>query len=116
MMVLNFADIAKVCQTDVRSIEAVYNEIIEQMMDAIKQGISLRLSLKVGRLEVRNGEISWKQYSDHLDRSLNPLLADAKTGTSTKNNSRYTRMSRSRQSRVSVVTPSWTNLRSRSFH
>ena len=36
MMTLNFASIAKACQTDVKSIEAVYNEIIEQILDATK--------------------------------------------------------------------------------
>ena len=114
MMILNFSQVAKVCQTDARSVEAIYYEIVEQLLAAVKKGVGVRLSLKVGRLEVRNDQIIWKQYSDFLHSSIKPLLADAVTGTSTKNNSRYTRNSanRSETGRHSVITPS---LRTQSF-
>lgn len=54
------ASIAKVCDTDILTIENILKEIIIQLKLAIKKGCNIRLMFKVGKLIIKNGVISWK--------------------------------------------------------
>lgn len=59
---LNYSSIANVCSTDASSVELVLKEIIAQMSSLIKKGAVLRVSFRIGRIEIKNQEISWKQF------------------------------------------------------
>lgn len=61
---INIGAIAKVCDTDVFSVEQIYKEIIAQLIYQIKKGKNFRLSLKIGRLATRNNEINWKSFNE----------------------------------------------------
>jgi hypothetical protein len=52
--------IAKVCETDILTIENILKEIIIQLKLAIQKGLNIRLMFKVGKLIIKNGAISWK--------------------------------------------------------
>jgi hypothetical protein len=65
---LNLASIAKVCDTDILTIESIFKEIIIQLKLAIQKGYNIRLMFKVGKLLIKNGTISWKNnLEDGLD-------------------------------------------------
>ena len=57
---INMASIAKVCDTDVFTVQQVFSEIVAQLRSKIKKGCNLRLLFKFGRLATRNGEINWR--------------------------------------------------------
>lgn len=57
---LNYSSIANVCCTDSSSVELVLKEIIAQMSAMIKQNATLRISFRIGRIEIKNQEINWK--------------------------------------------------------
>ena len=61
---INFSSIAKVCDTDVYTIEQIYKEIMAQLIHHIKNGSNIRLMFKIGRLATRNGEINWKSLQE----------------------------------------------------
>ena len=79
---LNFASIAKVCDTEILTIETIIKEIGAQIRDHLKMGKSLRLTFKVGKLISRGGEIKWKSFREDNQRKVNDT------------ESRYTSMSR----------------------
>jgi hypothetical protein len=54
------AAIAKVCDTDILTIENILKEIIIQLKLAIQKSYNIRLMFKVGKLIIKNGTISWK--------------------------------------------------------
>jgi len=54
--------IAKVCETDILTIENILKEIIIQLKLAIQKGLNIRLMFKVGKLIIKNGAISWKNF------------------------------------------------------
>lgn len=58
---INYASIAKVCDTDAETIEIIIKEIVSQLKQFIKNGASVRLMLKLGRLVCKNGVISWRR-------------------------------------------------------
>ena len=57
---LNYTSISKVCSTDPSTVELVLKEIIAQMSSHIKQNATLRVSFRIGRIEIKNQEINWK--------------------------------------------------------
>ena len=57
---LNYSSISKVCSTDPSSVEAVLKEIVAQMSNHIKNNATLRLSFRIGRIEIKNQEVNWK--------------------------------------------------------
>lgn len=57
---LNYSSIANVCSTDASSVELVLKEIIAQMSNLTKKGAVLRVSFRIGRIEIKNQEIGWK--------------------------------------------------------
>lgn len=57
---MNLTAIAKVCETDILTIENILKEIIIQLKLAIQKGLNIRLMFKVGKLIIKNGAISWK--------------------------------------------------------
>ena len=57
---MNLTAIAKVCKTDILTIENILKEIIIQLKLAIQKGLNIRLMFKVGKLIIKNGAISWK--------------------------------------------------------
>ena len=61
---INLQAIAQVCETDMLSVETILKEIVAQMKSHIKQGMNLRLMLKIGRLIIRNGTIQWKSFKE----------------------------------------------------
>lgn len=65
---INFAAIAKVCETDSSTIEAIHKEILAQLVTCVRKGMSVRLAYRIGRLEIKNSEISWKYYADEMDK------------------------------------------------
>ena len=60
MQHINLAAIAKVCDTDVISIEQILREIVAQVKDHLKNGCNVRLMMKIGKLVSRNGCLHWK--------------------------------------------------------
>jgi len=56
----NLASIAKVCDTDIFSVELILREIVAQLRHHLQKGCSVRLLMKVGNLISRNGELHWK--------------------------------------------------------
>lgn len=69
----------------------------------------------MGRLEIKNGELSWKQFSEDVDQAKQAFLNDNIPQPSAVN-SRYTRQrdwsrvgshTKSRQQRLSVITPTY---------
>ena len=61
---MNLAAIAKVCDTDILTIDNILKEIIIQLKLAIKKSLNIRLMFKVGKLIIKNGNISWKNVSE----------------------------------------------------
>ena len=61
---MNLAAIAKVCDTDIWTIDIILKEIIIQLKLAIKKSLNIRLMFKVGKLIIKNGNISWKNVSE----------------------------------------------------
>jgi hypothetical protein len=57
---LNYASISKVCQTNSETIQMLFREILAQLDEAIRKGQSIRLQFRIGRLDIKNGEVSWK--------------------------------------------------------
>ena len=66
---MNFVTIAKVCNTDALTVELVIKEILAQIVNFIKQGFGVRISFRIGRIEFKNSEINWKQFSDDYERN-----------------------------------------------
>lgn len=56
----NYNSIAKVCNTDSNSVELVLKEIVAQISKFIKNGHTLRISFRVGRIEIKGNELNWK--------------------------------------------------------
>ena len=82
----NFTSIAKVCQTSPETITQLYREILAQMDVALRKGTSIRMNFRIGRLDFRNGEVSWKQFIDDNNEAFKSF---DKAGIQ---NSRYSRM------------------------
>ena len=62
MQHINLASIAKVCDTDILTIELVMKEIVAQIKYQLQKGSSLRLMFKIGKLISKGGELSWKSF------------------------------------------------------
>ena len=98
------ASIAKVCDTDIHSIEMIFKEIISQLIHQITKGKNFRLSLKIGRLASRNNEINWKSFNDE-GKCRNDTESRFSTNTYNTSYSRQTVNSCKRRN-LSVFTPS----------
>ena len=61
---INYASIAKVCETDSDTIEMIVREIVSQIKHMLKHGASIRLAFKIGRLICKSGIVSWRGYRD----------------------------------------------------
>lgn len=102
---INQAAIAKVCDTNVYSVESIYKEIILQLIHQIKKGKNIRLSLKIGRLATRNNEINWKSFSEGDADKRGDAQSRFSTNTYASHYSRATVNSVKRKD-LSVFTPS----------
>jgi len=60
---LNYASIAKVCDTDILTIQLLVKEIVAQMKHQLKAGAALRLQFKVGKLLSRAGQLEWRSFN-----------------------------------------------------
>ena len=56
---ISLGSIAKVCESDVATIDLVFKEIIAQLKEMLQKGMNVRLMFKIGRFVVKNGEVSW---------------------------------------------------------
>ena len=72
-MNINFASVAKVCNTDQGTVEAVYKEIVAQISEHAKANVPMRISFRVGRLDIRNNTVQWKMF---VDEDKQPKSAD----------------------------------------
>ena len=66
---LNYASIAKVCETDTETIEIIIKEIVCQLRHVLKNGANVRLMFKIGRLISKSGTISWRSFRDDEHRA-----------------------------------------------
>lgn len=92
---LNFNSIANVCNTDATTVELILKEIVAQVSSLIRTGMSaLRINLRVGRFEVKNGEINWKQFSEDWERNARSFttMKDFEGSKMSVGNSRYSKM------------------------
>ena len=89
--------------------------MLAQITDAAKKAINIRVSFRVGRLEIKNGELSWKQFSEEVDQAKQTFLSENISQPSAVN-SRYSRNrdwsrvgshTKSRLQRLSVITPTY---------
>ena len=55
--------------TDAQTVELVIKEVLAQIVKFVKDGFSVRISFRIGRIEIKGGEINWKQFSDDYDRN-----------------------------------------------
>ena len=96
--------IGKVCNTDASTVELVIKEILAQIVNFIKLGKSIRISFRVGRIEIKNAEINWKQFSDDFDRNMRSFttMKDFE-GKKSVNNSRYTKFNATSSRKCSQI-------------
>ena len=112
MQHLNLGSIAKVCDTEIFTIELILKEIVSQIREQIKLRNNLRLMFKVGKLISQAGELRWKSFREE----------NAKKVVDTE--SRYTSVSRydDKNSKIlssltrSILTPSVAKTRSQSHN
>ena len=56
----SYSAVAKVCETDISTVEHMYQEFLSQLKNELKSGSSIRLAMKIGQLQFKNGqEINW---------------------------------------------------------
>ena len=108
---INMASIAKVCDTDVLSVQNIYNEIIAQLKSKLKKGQNIRLLFKFGRLATRNGEINWRQFNED---GIIPNDQRSRFSSTSTNFSRAM-VNSCRKQQLSVWTPSVQKSRARSI-
>ena len=107
---INLASIAKVCDTELLTIEMVLKEIVAQIKEHIKKGNNLRLLFKVGKLITCGSEIKWKSFKEENTKKVHDT------------ESRYTSFSTRPDNEVtsimhrSVMTPSVAKTRSQSHN
>lgn len=73
---LNYASIAKVCDTDTETIEIIIKEIVCQLRHMLKNGANVRLMLKIGRLVSKGGTISWRSFRDDDHRVGGDVISE----------------------------------------
>ena len=61
---INMSAVAKVCGTDILTVQSILKEIIAQLVYQLKKGNNVRLVLKIGKLISRGGELQWKSFVD----------------------------------------------------
>lgn len=74
---LNYASIAKACETDPETIELIIKEIVCQLKQFVRNGASVRLAMKIGKLICKNRVIGWKtngRDDESKYGALSPLL------------------------------------------
>ena len=104
---INLASIAKVCDTDVYTIEQIYKEILAQLVWHIRNGSPVRLTFKVGRLATRNGEINWKSLKESdAGAGAGAPAADAFSSRNSVAVSNWSTPFSMHRKNLSVVTPS----------
>lgn len=59
---LNYNSIARVCDTDAKTVEDIVKEIAAQIKYQLKCGSNLKLYLKIGKLCSKNGQIQWQSF------------------------------------------------------
>jgi hypothetical protein len=64
---LNHANIAKVCESDAQTVELILKEFQAQIIKLVKKNSTIRISYRIGRLEIKNGDINWKQFVEDFD-------------------------------------------------
>lgn len=90
---INFASIAKVCNTDAATVELVLKEVLAQIANSVKNGAILRINFRVGRIEFKNGEVNWKQFSEEYERNMRSFttIKEMEGAKRSVTNSRYTK-------------------------
>lgn len=83
---LNHANIAKVCESDAQTVELILKEFHAQILKLVKKNSTIRISYRIGRLEIKNGEINWKQFVEDFDSRFGKTFQG-----DMKSNSRYSR-------------------------
>lgn len=53
MQRLNYTSIATVCSTDASTVELVLKEIVAQMGQQVRAGVTVRVSFRIGRVEIK---------------------------------------------------------------
>lgn len=101
---LNYASIAKVCETDADTIEIIIKEIVCQLRHMLKNGANVRLMLKIGRLMSKGGTISWRSFRDD-DHRAGGLLQSADGGSIAASTFSNIMINSIRKKDLSVVTP-----------
>ena len=64
IMSINYTSISKVCNTDAGTVEAIYKEFVAQVVEHAKASVPMRISFRIGRLDIKNGTASWKMFRD----------------------------------------------------
>lgn len=106
------ASVAKVCDTDILSIELVLKEIVAQLKHQLSKGSNLRIMFKIGKLISRGGELSWKSFREDQDKMNKTFHNDSSTNVG----SSYSKAMVGSQFKrdLSVFTPSITKTRATS--
>ena len=61
---INLASIGKVCETDSETIDIVMREIVAQLRHQLRNGASIRLMFKIGKLIAKSGSLHWRSFRD----------------------------------------------------
>ena len=103
---INLASIGKVCETDAETINIVMKEIVAQLRHQLRNGASIRLMFKIGKLIGKSGALHWRSFKDDdrlimASSDINSIAAGS-TFSKAMINSTY-------KKDLSVVTPSITS-------
>ena len=66
VQIINLQAIAKVCMTDIPTVDLILREMIAQLRYQIKKGVNVRLFFKIGRLKCQNGVLNWSPYREEI--------------------------------------------------
>jgi hypothetical protein len=105
-MHLNPASIAKVCYTDLMSLDLVVKEILAQLKDHIKKGANLRVLFKVGKLVSKGGQLTFKSLGESNGDTHSRTFSTMSPYTRADNPIKNAMSSRKSTDNHSVMTPS----------
>ena len=94
--------------------QLLFREFLAQLDEAIRKGQSLRIQFRFGRLDIKNGEISWKQFMDESNdafRSFDKAGIQNSRYSKMRDHSRISSFVRNNNDKMTVATPS--NIKSR---
>lgn len=106
---INFGSIAKVCETDLVSVDIILKEIVAQLKHQVRSGASVKLDFKVGTLTSNSGMIKWKPKGSESARPK-----EGQSVKSISNKSFASQNCNSMRELISVATPSIFD--NKSFH